>query len=100
MNTQASLFEDSPPAPTAALDLRDEAWWAPIDDPRTGRPIPDVVGSKCGRYTIVTEPRVPVYIAFRRNVSGERSNPPTTLGGFSIPALARAACWKHEEARA
>ena len=100
MNSQASLFDDLPVVPSVVLDLRDEAWWAPIDDSTTGRTIPGVVISKCGRYTIVTEPRVPVHIAFRRNVSGDRTNPPTNLGGFSTPALARQACWQHEEARA
>lgn len=100
MNTQASLFDDSPPATIAVLDLRAEVWWVPINDPNTGQPIPNVVGSKCGRYTIVTDPGVPVHIAFRRNVSGDRTNPPTQLGAFSTPALAREACWRHEEAQA
>lgn len=101
MNAQADLFVDHPPAPgprEIVLDLRDERFWGPIFDMSTGQPIRNVVGSKCGRFTIVTASNGYMSVAFKRNPAGDRWNPPTCLGGFKSIDLARQAAFDYAEA--
>lgn len=92
---QVDLFQ--PPAEEAprSTDLRTpEAWKITSSDAEYGW---FVRTSWCGRFTIVHYAASANVVAFRRNVVGDRWNPPTVIGGYPTSREAAEACALYAE---